>query len=194
MIEMIIKGRSPTMRHVSRTHRVALDWLFERIHLDPKIQTRYIDTKHQLADMLTEGNFTRDEWNSLLHSFNIIHFSSVCRTQNFSLNSCTKTMAKRIQEPKEEDRIVAKSRPMAMHLASTVSTSSSSANHPIASKSPGVLLASTGKPDARARRNSKPDAASSSQGRLKDAYFSGSMVEVAGRLSATQKSGIIEIL
>ena len=35
-IKMIIKGRSPTMRHVSRTHRVALDWLFDRINLDPK--------------------------------------------------------------------------------------------------------------------------------------------------------------
>ena len=28
VIKMIIKGRSPTMRHVSRTHRVAFDWLF----------------------------------------------------------------------------------------------------------------------------------------------------------------------
>ena len=28
VIKMIIKGKSPTMRHVSRTHRVALDWLF----------------------------------------------------------------------------------------------------------------------------------------------------------------------
>ena len=27
VIKMILKGRSPTMRHVSRTHRVALDWL-----------------------------------------------------------------------------------------------------------------------------------------------------------------------
>ena len=36
-IKMIIKGRSPTMRHVSRTHRVALDWLFDRINLNPKI-------------------------------------------------------------------------------------------------------------------------------------------------------------
>ena len=26
VIKMILKGRSPTMRHVSRTHRVALDW------------------------------------------------------------------------------------------------------------------------------------------------------------------------
>ena len=33
------------MRHVSRTHRVALDWLFDRINLDPKIQIKYIDTK-----------------------------------------------------------------------------------------------------------------------------------------------------
>ena len=27
VIKMIIKGRCPTMRHVSRNHRVALDWL-----------------------------------------------------------------------------------------------------------------------------------------------------------------------
>ena len=63
VIKMIIKGRSPTMRHVSRTHRVALDWLFDRINLDTKIQIKYIDTKNQLADILTKGNFTRDEWN-----------------------------------------------------------------------------------------------------------------------------------
>ena len=37
---------SPTMRHVSRTHRVALDWLFDRINLDPKVQIKYIDTKN----------------------------------------------------------------------------------------------------------------------------------------------------
>ena len=63
VIKMIIKIRSPTMKHVSRTHRVALDWLFDRINLDPKIQIKYIDTKNQLADILTKGNFTRDEWN-----------------------------------------------------------------------------------------------------------------------------------
>ena len=32
VIKMIIKGRSPTMRHVSRTHRIALDWFFDRIN------------------------------------------------------------------------------------------------------------------------------------------------------------------
>ena len=38
VIKMITKGRSPTMRHVSRTHKGALDWLFDRIKLDPKNQ------------------------------------------------------------------------------------------------------------------------------------------------------------
>ena len=39
VMKMIIKGRSPTMRHVSRTHRVAPDWLFDRINLDPSTST-----------------------------------------------------------------------------------------------------------------------------------------------------------
>ena len=77
------------MRHVSRTHRVALDWLFDRINLDPKIQINYIDAKNQLADMLTKGNVTRDEWNHLLCSFNISHFSST---------DCSEVMSKRTQE------------------------------------------------------------------------------------------------
>ena len=35
-IKMITKERRSTMRHVFRTHRVALDWLFDRINLYPK--------------------------------------------------------------------------------------------------------------------------------------------------------------
>ena len=58
------------MRHDSRTHRVALDWLFDRINLDPKIQIKFIDTKNQLDDILTKGNVTGDEWNQLLCLFN----------------------------------------------------------------------------------------------------------------------------
>ena len=57
VIKMIMKGRSPTMRHVSRTHRVALDWLFYRINLDSKIQIKYIDTKNQLANIFNQREF-----------------------------------------------------------------------------------------------------------------------------------------
>ena len=120
VIKMIIKGRSPTMRHVSRTHRVALVWLFDRINLDSKIQIKYIDTKNQLADILTKGNFTRDEWNHLLSLFNISHFSSTV---------CSAAMAKRIQQESGEERVTAKSRPMmnlTARMPSVVSSSTSS--------------------------------------------------------------------
>ena len=155
VIKMIIEGR--TMRRVSRTHRVALDWLFDRINLDSKIQIRYIDTKYQLADILTKGNFTRDEWNNILHLFNISHFSSTCCDKNSSLISCTKTIAKRMQEQKGEERSVttAKSNCTATNLSSHVPTSSSSAKSPIASKSPGILIA-TGKLECRMRRIRNP--------------------------------------
>ena len=103
VIKIIIKGRSPHMRHVSRTHRVALDWLFDRINLDPKIQIKYIDTKNQLAGMLTKRNFKRDEWNHLLCLFNISHFSST---------DCSEVMSERTQEESGEQRVTAKSRPM----------------------------------------------------------------------------------
>ena len=92
VIKMIIKGRSLTMRHVSRTHRVALDWLFDRIYLDSKIQIKYIDTKNQLADILPKGNFTRDEWNHLLIFFKHQPF------QLYSMHRCNgKTSSTRIR-------------------------------------------------------------------------------------------------
>ena len=99
VIKMIIKGRSPAMIHVSRTHRVALDWLFDRINLDPKIQFRYIDTKNQLADILTKGNFTRDEWNHLLCLFNISHSVLQCALKQWRKDFNT------IQEENESQQI-----------------------------------------------------------------------------------------
>ena len=113
------------MRHVSRTHRVALDWLFDRVNLDPKIQIKYIDTKNQLADILTKGNVTRDEWNHLLNLLNISHFSST---------ACTAAMAKRAQQESGEERVTAKSRPM-MHLTARMPSVVSSST----SLSPGNL-------------------------------------------------------
>ena len=104
------------MRHVSRAHRVALDGLFDRINLDPKIQIKYIETKNQLADILTKLNFTRDEWNHLLTLFNISHFSSP---------ACIAAMAKRAQQGSGEERITAKSRPMMNSTARTPSFESS---------------------------------------------------------------------
>ena len=139
------------MRRVSRTHRVALDWLLDRINMDPKIQIKYMDTKNQLADILTKGNFTRDEWDHLLCLFNISHFSSI---------NSVKAMSKRTQEDAGEERVTAKSKPMMnlvsrcrvrnpTVLASTapespVNTKSESQNVPLSSLN--VQQTSTGKP------------------------------------------------
>ena len=57
VIKMMKKGRSPTMSHVSRARRVALDWLLDRINLDPKIKIKYIDTKKPTRRHANQGKF-----------------------------------------------------------------------------------------------------------------------------------------
>ena len=79
LIKMIIKCRSRTMRHVSRNHRVALDWLFVRIKLEAKKQIKYVCTRNQLADT-TEGTFNRDEWHHF--SVRLIFWSMKCFPDN----------------------------------------------------------------------------------------------------------------
>ena len=131
VIKMIIKGRSQAVRHVSRTHRVALDRLFDKINLDPKIQIKYVDTKNQLADIPTKGTFTCDEWNNILHLFIISIFSSA---------SCSEAMSKRMQQGTGEENIVAKSKPtlnLVSHAAASSPTSPSSG----ASNRLGILRA-----------------------------------------------------
>ena len=137
VIKMIIKGRSPTMRHVTRTHRVALDRLLDRINLDPKIQIKYIDTKNQLADMLTKGNFTRDEWNHLLCLFNISRFSSI---------NSVKAMSKRTQEDAGEERVRVRDPTVLASIASKnlENTKSESQNVPLSSFN--VQQTGTGRP------------------------------------------------
>ena len=80
-----------------------------------------------------------------------------------------------------------------MNLSSHVPTSSLSAKSPIASDSPGILMAH-GKPESRMRGNSESDAASSSQAPLKDAYLGGLMDRATGKPVATEEeSGDVDL-
>ena len=102
------------MRHVSRLTELRL--------IGCSIESTWTQNpnqvhRHQLADILTKGNFTRDEWNHLLCLFNISHFSSTL---------CSDTMAKRSQHDSEEERVTAKSRPMMNLIARAPSHASSS--------------------------------------------------------------------
>ena len=95
-------------------------------------------------------------------------------------------MAKRIQDQKEEERVVSKSRPAAMNISSFIATISSSASNPIAPESPGMPIASV-KPDSRMSVEPNSfDAASTSQVRLKDAYLGG-LLEKQGRNPSHQE-------
>ena len=57
VIKMIIKSKSPKMRHVSRTHRVALDWLFDRINLDSKSPNQIHRHQKPTRRHLNQGEF-----------------------------------------------------------------------------------------------------------------------------------------
>ena len=86
----------------------------------PKSKSNTSTPKTQLADILTKGSFTRDEWNHLLCLFNISHFSST---------ACTAATAKRAQQGSGEEQVTAKSRPMmnlTARMPAVVSSSTSS--------------------------------------------------------------------
>ena len=104
--------------------------IFDRINLYTKIQIKYIDTKNQLADVLTKGNFTRDECNHLLCLFNISHFSST---------DCSEVMSKRKQKDSGEERVTAKSKPM-MKSVSRCSERTPDVLAFTASESPGKTI------------------------------------------------------
>ena len=164
---MIIKGRSPTMRHVSRTHSVALDWLFDRINLDPKIQVRYIDTKLK--------GFSHVMGGTIFFICVISAISAPLAAPRISARKAAPQWPRGFKVKKEEERVVSKSRPAVMNMSSCIATSSSTASSTIAPKSPGMSIAS-GKPESRMSIEPNSfDAASTSQVRLKDAYLRGLM-------------------
>ena len=54
----VIKGRSLDMSRVSRTHRVAFDWLlFDRINFRLGIGIKFVDTTKRISEILTTEIF-----------------------------------------------------------------------------------------------------------------------------------------
>jgi hypothetical protein len=48
VIKTTIKGRSPYMRHITRTHRINLDWIYERLRDDPRFKIGYVGINNKL--------------------------------------------------------------------------------------------------------------------------------------------------
>ena len=108
------------------TELLLIGYLTESIWT-PKSESNILNTKNQLADTLTKGNFTRDEWNHLLCLFNVCHFSST---------ECSEVMSKRAQKDSGEERVTAKSKPM-MNLVTQCSERTPVVLPSTASESPG---------------------------------------------------------
>ena len=71
VIKIISKGRCPTMRHINRTHRVAMDWLPETC-CNEQIGIKYMNIRFfQTADILTKHYTRVDQWFSLCRLMNI---------------------------------------------------------------------------------------------------------------------------
>ena len=58
VIKMTIKGRSPNLRHLLRTHRVHLVFIFDCFRNNLGVPIRLVGTNKQMADALTDGQFT----------------------------------------------------------------------------------------------------------------------------------------
>ena len=109
--------------------------------------------------------------------YSILAISALFDAPKFSACLAALRWQKKKQEQKEGERIVSKSR-LVMNVSSyLIATSSSAASSPIASKYPGMSIASV-RPDSRMSvEPSSFDAVSRSQKRLKDAYLGGLKAE-----------------
>ena len=99
VIKMIMKGRSTTMRHVSRTTELLLIGCLVESIWTPRSKSNILTPKPNSQTILTKGNFSRDEWNHLLCLFNISHFSSIN-----GVKAMSKRTQKKMQVKKESQQ------------------------------------------------------------------------------------------
>ena len=64
-IRVIESGKNPTIRHLSRTHKVDLAWLHENF-LSKQFIMRYCDTSRQSADIFTKAFPNAQKWRHAL--------------------------------------------------------------------------------------------------------------------------------
>jgi hypothetical protein len=65
VIKIIQKARSMALRHLPRTHRIDLQWLFE-VCSNPRVHVRYVGTLQQVADLMTKALNKPETWAHLL--------------------------------------------------------------------------------------------------------------------------------
>ena len=100
---MAIERRSPNWKRVSRTHRVDLGGLFERINVDHSICIKYVNTTEQLAHNLTLGASTTILVKSLMRLVDIDPTTKLHFNRSISESSCSAVSKSDVHEPVESD-------------------------------------------------------------------------------------------
>ena len=76
-IQILTTGKTQSMSHLSRTHKICLGWVLER-YKDGTVKLLYCDTNKQAADIFTKAFTSGEKWGSLLrlicHVYPDAHF------------------------------------------------------------------------------------------------------------------------
>jgi len=65
VIKIVKKARSMSLRHLPRTHRIDVNWLFE-VCANPQVRMLHVNTKQQCADLMTKSINSPPVWEHLL--------------------------------------------------------------------------------------------------------------------------------
>ena len=65
VIKIVSKMRSLALRHLPRTHRIDVNWLFE-VCQHPEVRMVYCNTKQQVADLMTKAMTSPPLWSALV--------------------------------------------------------------------------------------------------------------------------------
>ena len=71
VIEITKKCCSVALKHLPRTHRIDVTWLFEVCDAE-EVKLRHVGTNEQIADLMTKAFTSPEKWRSLLEIAQIV--------------------------------------------------------------------------------------------------------------------------
>ena len=93
------KGRSPTMRHVSRTHRFDLDRLYDRIILNSMFQIKSPAGRHPHKRIIHRRQMDTTDTTGQHHdALHIYLFKAILSVSSAVVNAFFTSMSKRVGE------------------------------------------------------------------------------------------------
>eukprot|EP00972_Heterocapsa_arctica_P031015 4562966-Heterocapsa_arctica.AAC.1 len=79
-MQVLKTGKNPTMRHLSRTHRVNVAWLGEDFRKCDQVHIAYCNTNEQAADLLTKGFTDPIVWERVRSPIGIVPLKDKCNS------------------------------------------------------------------------------------------------------------------